>query len=119
MDGVHRLHDLEAEALAFDLRRTDPAVITAAASTVANPISRSLLRRHAFVVWLDADPAISAKRMLEGDHRPDLGREDGDAESHVRALREERADWFRAVADLIIDTSELTAEEVVDHILAV
>jgi shikimate kinase len=115
-NGLDALHRIEAEVLAVALATTVPAVITAASSTVTDSGARRLLKDRAFVVWLDADPAILAARMASGSHRPSLGEPGQSPEEAVAALRDEREGAFREVADLVIDTSRRTPTEVAREI---
>jgi shikimate kinase len=116
--GVDRLHRLEATALAHDVRHPTPSVITAAASTITDPEIQRLLRRYTYVVWLDAPPEVSAARMLSGQHRPLRGQDTSDPVGWVTATRAAREPAFRAVADLVVDTSTAPPDELAEHIVA-
>jgi shikimate kinase len=115
--GEAELHRLEAEALIGTLIDKTPAVVTAAASTVTNAVVQRVLRDCAYVVWLDATPEASAARMLSGIHRPLRGHTTDDMVAWVAAVRAERAPSFRAVADLVIDTTTATPIEAAKKIL--
>jgi shikimate kinase len=124
LDALHRV---EAEVLIVVLETAESAVTTAASSSVREPVARRLLRRRAFVVWLDASPAVLAARMASGSHRPSVGdpgpsgRGSGGVGTRSRGIDRRRggpgADApFRKVADLIPDTSEQTPREVAGRI---
>lgn len=101
-EGVDALHRWEAEHLLTTLAGTQPTVVAAAASVVDDAACLAALREP-FVVWLQAPAAVLARRIAgdagAADHRRPLG----DATA-VAELEARRADRFRAVADLTIDT---------------
>jgi shikimate kinase len=99
--GTEMLHRREARQLRVALSEHPPPVIAAAASVVEDPSCRQALA-GAFVVWLDAPPAVLAVRMRDGDHRPHF---DADLEKMLTGQRERRAGWFAEVADAVIDVS--------------
>jgi shikimate kinase len=117
-EGIDALHAWEATALRVLLHTTSPAVVTAAASTITEQDCRATLRENSAVVWLDADPSISAARMGGGRHRPTTGSVGRRDAASIAALRAERAPWFRQVADLQIDTGTLEPEAAADRIVA-
>jgi shikimate kinase len=101
-EGVDALHRWEAEHLLTTLAGTQSVVVAAAASVVDDAACRAALREP-FVVWLRAPAAVLARRIA-GDARADDHRRPlGDATA-VAELEARRADRFRAVADLTIDT---------------
>jgi shikimate kinase len=110
--GPDALHAAEREVLEEALGADEPAVVGAAASVVDDPSIGRLLEPH-LVVWLSADPAILAERVRDPGHRPFL---DDDAEATLRRQAELRSPRFAAVADVIVDTTELAPAEVVDRI---
>jgi shikimate kinase len=117
-DGIDALHAWEVTALRVLLHTTSPAVVTAAASTITEQDCRATLRENSVVVWLDADPTISATRMAGGFHRPTTGSVGRRDAASIAALRAEREPWFREVADVVVDTGVLDPEAAADQILA-
>jgi shikimate kinase len=115
--GADELHAREArvlrDALADDAGDHAP-VIAAAASTVEDPACREALA-PAFVVWLDAPPHVLADRMRGGSHRPHY---DPDLEKMVADQYQRRARWFREVADLTVDVTSPTPDQVGATVLA-
>jgi shikimate kinase len=101
-EGVDALHRWEAEHLLGTLAGTQPVVVAAAASVVDDAACLAALREP-FVVWLRAPAAVLARRMAGDAKSDDHRRLLGDATA-VAALEARRADRFRAVADLTIDT---------------
>lgn len=112
--GVGALHQLEAEHLLAALADEVPAVIAAAASVVDGDRCVEALRT-ADVVWLRATPDTAIQRMEQGGHRRDLG---PDVTEAVTALADRRAPRYEAVADLIVDTDDVSLEGVVTQIQA-
>jgi len=107
-DGIDALHALEARHLLDSLERPDASVISAAASTIDDPVSRSALRdqRH-LVVWLDASPAALAARLKPDDHRPAIG---PDMAEVLERQATERTPALREVADLTLDATRPPAD---------
>jgi shikimate kinase len=113
--GADVLHEREAAVVREGLAVRPPAVIAAAASVVEDPPTRAALAR-AYVVWLDAPPKVLAARIGPGgDHRPHY---DPDPVVMLSRQREQRAPWFRQVADLVVDVSEIDPDQVTARILA-
>ena len=94
------MHALEARHLLDSLAARPPAVVAAAASTVEVAACRAALG-SAFVVWLDADPAVLAARFDAGPHRPRFG---ADQLVVLRDQDRARRPLFEAVADLRLDS---------------
>ncbi len=106
-DGVDELHRLEREVLCDALATDEPAVITAPASVAEAAGAVELLRPHR-VAWMTADAATLATRVTTSDHRPWFG------QTPHRTLRRQSAtrdSFYSAVADVVVDSSELTPEE--------
>ncbi len=102
-EGTEALHTLEARHLLDSLAARPPAVIAAAASTVEVPECRTALG-SAFVVWLDADPAVLAARFDAGPHRPRYG---VDQLVVLRTQDQARRPLFEAVADIRLDSGAM------------
>ncbi|MGW0805787.1 shikimate kinase [Nonomuraea sp. NPDC002799] len=105
-EGVDALHRYEAEHVLDELAG-EPKVIAAAASTVENLAVRTAMRA-ALVVWVDAPDEVLKERMSTSSHRPDFD---------PAAMRARREPFFREVAGLVCDVSELTPEQVRDAAL--
>jgi shikimate kinase len=112
--GIAMLHRREARQLRVALSQQPPPVIAAAASVVDDPSCRRALA-DAFVVWLDAPPAVLADRMRDGEHRPHF---DADLEKMLTGQRERRAGWFGDVADAVIDVAEAGPDQAAAAALA-
>lgn len=96
-----RARELEAlrEALASD------AVVATGAGVVTTEAARSLLS-GALTIWLDADDATLALRVVDGE-RPLLG---DDHRAALVDLRRQRTPWYEEVARWRVDAAGTTAE---------
>jgi len=115
-DGESAFRVLETDALRGALASEPPAVIAAAGGVVLSAANRDALNdADATVVWLSADPEVLINRATRGVHRPLL---DDDPQAALRAMAAERADLYRAVADVTIDVSDREVDDVVQTVLA-
>jgi shikimate kinase len=114
-DGAGVLHRREAEHLLRSLAEQPPPVIAAAASTIDDPRCRTALADDPFVVWLDAPLPVLAERMDSGSHRPQF---QPDRLAMLADQYEQRAGWFREVADIIVDVTHSTPEKTAATVLA-
>jgi shikimate kinase len=108
-DGIDALHRAESTILRDALRRDEPAVITAAASTITDADVRAALKSRAWVAWLRADHATLAARLSESGERPFRS---ADADRLVADQAAERDALFAAVADAAHETGGDVAEVV-------
>ena len=105
-DGADALHELEAQQL-LDRLAGPPVVVAAAASTIEVPRCREALH-EAFVVWIDTDTDVLVERFASGAHRPNFS-------TVVDMLREQalrRRPLFAEVADIVVDGTQPTADQV-------
>jgi shikimate kinase len=112
----------ESEVLEEALSSPTPAVIAAAGGAVLDPANRRLIRdagRRGLVVWLRADPALLAKRIVPsvvtGGHRPLL---DEDPAGSLLRLDAVRRPLYEQVADIAVDVEGRTVDEIVDIVTA-
>ena len=97
----------EAAALAVLERR----VVAAGGGAFVHPRTRALLRENALTVWLRCNLEILLRRIPDDGVRPLAGNR-----AIMRALLAEREPSYRQ-ADLAVDTSEGTPQEVADLIV--
>jgi len=114
-DGEPGLRRAEAQALARGLECPAPCIVSAAAGTVLESGARAALEAGAIVVWLRAPTAVLARRASRSADRPWLT---GDAEEWIEAADERRRPLYAEIADLIVDTADLTPAQVADEITA-
>lgn len=104
----------EADALSGFLATGAPAVLATGGGVVTSRDTFERLKRACVTVWLRARPEDHMERVVaQGDERPMRSREDAMAE--LRQILAERAPLY-AEADLVVDTSDATPEEVVERI---
>ena len=109
-DGVDHLHALEARHLLAALADPRPAVISAAASVVEDPVCTAALERpDVHVVWLRGEPAVLAEQASTGGHRRDAG--------DVATLAARRAPLFTRLADSTVVVDAMSADEIVATLL--
>jgi len=113
-DGEAAFRVLEAEALAEALFSEEPSVIAAAGGTVLDPLNRRRMQDCGTVVFLDAPPDALVGRVGGDDHRPLLG---DDPAPVLQQMYADRRALYEEVADLVVDSSAQTPEEIVERIL--
>ncbi len=114
-DGEAQMRSAEAAALALGVEVAAPAIVGVAAGTILGAANRERLRTGGIVVWLRADAAILESRALGSDHRPFLERGGG---AWIRDAIAERDPHYASVADIVIDTGVMRAEESSAEIVA-
>jgi shikimate kinase len=98
----------ETTALAGLLEAGDGVVVATGGGLVTTAEARKLLGATT-CVWLEASADTLARRLRdEAASRPLLA---VDPEAMLRRLHDERADWYRQVADHVLDTDDLEPEE--------
>ncbi len=95
---------------------TRPCVIATGGGIVLQAANRDLLRTYAYVVWMDAPTStLLARLQAHAEQRPLLTADDSRA--RLDALRAARCHLYRSLADQVIDTSNLTPEQVAAAVL--
>lgn len=113
-EGEVAFREWETDALAAALTKPNTIVATGG-GIVLRDSNRALLREKAFVVWLDAPTNVLIARLrTHNEERPLLAGDDPAA--RLEALRVQRVAFYRDVAHLTIDTSEVAPEDVVERI---
>lgn len=114
-EGEDAFRALETETLIDALAADEPAVIAAAGGVVLSPVNRAaLVDSGAHVVWLIADVDVLVDRVRNGAHRPLL---DNDPETMLRQMSEDRADWYREVADAAVSVDHRSVHDVAQAVL--
>lgn len=90
-----------------------PGVITTGGGIVLDPENVSWIRSHGWVVALDASEEELVRRLATDQSRPLLR---GGAQQWVRDLKRERQGVYD-FADLFLDTTESSPEEIVVKII--
>lgn len=111
--GEATFRELEARMVEQAAGRTG-CVVATGGGAIMNPRNLEILKRSGVVIALTADPEIILSRIGGGEDRPML--RGGEKRERIRLLLEERAPAY-ARADLTVDTSDRTVDEVVDHLM--
>ncbi|MGF1662793.1 MAG: shikimate kinase [Kineosporiaceae bacterium] len=111
-DGVAALHALERRVLLDAL--TEPGVVAAAASTLDDPDTAAALST-VLVVWPDTAPEVLAERFASRPGRPVYG----DPLAVLRAQDVARRAALTRVADVVVDATASTSDQVAAVLAAV
>ena len=117
-DGEPRFRRIESEVIA-GLAPEAPTVISIGGGAVISEHNRKRLRGLGIVVWLQAAPE-DLHRRIAADHesaasRPPLSTTD--ALTEVRTVLAQRGAWYEELADVEVDTTGKSPEEVTQMIL--
>lgn len=85
-------------------------VIATGGGIITQPRNLPILRHLGYIVWLDADPERLARRTAMNNNRPLLAGEE-DPKAKLERLLTERKPLYKSMADLRIQTAELTPQE--------
>ncbi len=112
--GEEGFRDAETEALR-QLSTDRSSIIVTGGGIVLRKENINLLKRLGIVVWLDAKEEILLERATRKSERPLLQAKNPRA--RFSELLRTRAALYANAAEIRIDTSDLTHEEVADEIL--
>lgn len=112
-DGEAGFRLIETRVLDMILADEEPAIVATGGGAVLSADNRELMMSRSFVVALKASPEQIIARVQSDAARPLL---QGDAAERVNTLLEQRKNAYD-FAHFTIDTTELTAEEVVSAIV--
>jgi shikimate kinase len=113
--GENKFRQAETEALQT-LPTSEPVVIVTGGGIVLREENLNLLKRLGAVVWLEADEATLFKRASRTHNRPLL--QCKNPKKAFTQMLQARLPLYAKVADIRIDTSVLTDEEVAVAILS-
>jgi len=105
----------EEHQILLRLRGARGLVVATGGGIVLQPRNRLMLRSLAPVVWLTADEEVIWERVSRNQNRPLL--HTADPRSTIRSLMEIRYPLYRETADITVETSQLTHQEVANRIL--
>jgi len=112
--GEARFRDAETEVLReLDLNR--PAIIVTGGGTILKPENVAVLKNLGKIVWLDASEGILFERAMRKNDRPLLQTEN--PRGSFSGLLTARLPIYAKAADIRIDTSQLSHDEVAREIL--
>jgi len=116
-EGEALFRELESRALEEALGRAGSLVLACGGGILERKENRELLVARARIVWLAVDPERAASRLTgPGAKTRPLLQGTVPVAERLRALLRERRAGYAAAADTIVDTSQLTPEEVADRI---
>ena len=101
-DGEAAFRSLESAVMSDLLTAPEPSVIAAAGGAVLDPTTRSLMRTHGTVVWMQAPVGVLVDRTRRGTHRPALAE---DPEGTLQRMEDDRSSLYAEVADITVDSS--------------
>jgi shikimate kinase len=110
--GEPLFRDEENQALQ-NLQNTDQAVIATGGGIVLQPRNHPLLRSLGVVVWLTASEEVIWERVSRNQNRPLL--KTPDPRTTISTLMSTRYPLYRSLADITVETSGLTHQEVADR----
>jgi XRE family aerobic/anaerobic benzoate catabolism transcriptional regulator len=115
LHGEGHVRQLEQRVLESSLDKGRPAVLATGGGVVMNTESWDLLKARSTTVWLRATPQQHWDRVVQqGDMRPMANRTR--ARSELEALFDMRAPLYER-ADLVVETSDVAVDGVVERIL--
>ena len=110
-EGEAYFRQLERDAVA-DALETHAGVLALGGGAVLDPRTRAQLQGHP-VVFLRVGLADAAQRVGLGVTRPLLL---GNVRGRIKQLLDERTPVYESVADHVVDTDGLTAQDVADRV---
>ena len=115
--GWHAFRDAETTAIR-ELSGADHSVIALGGGAVLDVRNVELLKGNGLFVWLFAAPETIAARMEKdsagGAERPSLT--DKTSVSEMNVIMAEREPLYRRLADLVVDTTRIETNQVVEAI---
>jgi shikimate kinase len=110
--GEQFFRDVEARIIA-DVLQNEGQVVSTGGGAVIRDENRDAFRKNGITICLTARPEVIYDRIRHETHRPLL--QVPDPLDKIRELLAARAPFYHQ-ADLIIDTSDLTVDRVIDEI---
>jgi shikimate kinase len=117
IEGIEAMHKREHAALLHALLDPAHTVISAAASVIDDPESRTAMANpRVAVVWLHGDPEVLAARFRSADdHRPKYG---ASVAAFLAEQAARREPLVPSVGAHVIDVDNLTREAVLERVEA-
>jgi shikimate kinase len=116
--GWESFRQVETERL-FALAGQGGLVVACGGGVVVRELNRECLRRHFFVVWLQASLETIRRRLLE-DPRSALSRPpltELPLKEEIETLLRQRTPWYEEIADLVLNTDAAGPAELAEAIV--
>ncbi len=115
-DGEEAFRDMETGLLEIIVNdHWRDMVISLGGGLPVRESNRALLKKAGKVVYLKASPKTVFERLKDDDSRPLL--KTANPMERIRALQDKRNAIYESVADLVVDTDDLTPDEIADQII--
>jgi shikimate kinase len=114
VEGEPAFREEEHQVL-LRLRGAQRLVVATGGGIVLQPRNGALLHAIGPVIWLTAEEEIIWERVSRNKNRPLL--QTADPRSTIRSMMETRYPLYREAADLSVETSHLSHQEVAERIL--
>jgi shikimate kinase len=105
----------EEHQVLLRMRDARRLVLATGGGIVLQPRNRAILRSIGPVVWLTAEEEIIWERVSRNQNRPLL--QTADPRSTIRSMMRTRNPLYRETADVAVETSDLSHQEVANRIL--
>lgn len=112
--GEASFRDMETDCLKELIRQADKQIISVGGGLPLRKENHGLLKELGVVLYLKVTPETVYQRLKTDTTRPLLQVED--PEKRIRTLLEERAPIYEACADIVLDVSELSFDEILEQI---
>lgn len=112
--GEASFRDMETDCLKELIRQADKQIISVGGGLPLRKENHGLLKELGVVLYLKVTPETVYQRLKADTTRPLLQVED--PEKKIRTLLEERAPIYEACADIVLDVSELSFDEILEQI---
>ena len=116
-DGEDKFRELETQELESALLSEFP-ILSAGGGLILSQTNRDMLRKDAFVIWLDTSVENLVERLSASHDRPLLIDGD-DLLDNLRVQRSDRLKYYMLAADRRIDTDNKNVEDVVEEALRI
>ncbi len=117
LSGQAAFRRYERRSLERVIEHSDASVIATGGGLVTEPAPYELLLNSCFTIWLKASPEEHMQRVVaQGDSRPMAG--NNEAMEDLRRILENRSALY-AKADLVLDSTGRTANDVTDEIFGI
>lgn len=114
IEGETGFRAREAEVIA-ELAAMRDIVLATGGGVILNPVNRECLKRHGVVIYLRASVNDLYLRTCHDKNRPLL--QTADPKAKLQELYEIRDPLYREVADMVVDTSRQSVQQLLSRLL--